>query len=89
MTTLMVTHSVLDFDAWRASFDAGAELRAAHGATGVRVLREGERVVGLLEFPDDDAARAFLADPRLRTPVPGVEGAPEVRVLTEIVGPQD
>ncbi len=86
MTTLMVTHSVQDFDAWRASFDAGAAIRTEHGATSVRVLRDGDRVVGLLEFPDDDAARGFLADPRLRTPIQGVAGAPEVRVLTEVVG---
>ena len=85
MTTLMVSHSVQDFDAWRSSFDAGAPVRAEHGAVAVRVLRDGDQVVGLLEFPDDESARGFLADPRLRAPIAGVAGTPQVRLLTEIL----
>jgi hypothetical protein len=84
MTTVMVTHEVHDFDAWLAVFDAGDEVRSRHGATGVRVLRDGGRVVGLVDFPDEDSARGFLADPLLRTPIDGVPSKPEVRVLDEL-----
>lgn len=86
MTTLMVTHPVADFDSWQASFAAGAAVRERHGATAVRVLRDGAGVVGLIEFPDDAAAQAFLADPALRAPIDGAPGRPEIRVLSDLVG---
>ena len=44
MTTLMVTHPVVDFDSWQSSFAAGAAIRDRHGATAVRVLRDGAGV---------------------------------------------
>lgn len=84
MATLMVTHDVQDFDAWRASFAAADDVRERHGATEVRVLRDGDRVVGMLDFPDEAAARSFLADPALRAPIAGVAGMPEVRLLAEV-----
>lgn len=86
MPTLMVTHPVADLDAWQAGFAAGAAVRQRHGATAVRVLRDGTGVVGLIEFPDDDCARSFLADPALRSPIDGVTGRPEVRVLRDLPG---
>lgn len=84
MTTLLVTHPVSDFDQWREAFDAASGVRERHGATEVRVLRDGDTVVGLLEFPDDAAAQAFLADPALRVPIPGVPAPPQVMVLSEV-----
>lgn len=86
MTTLMVTHPVADFDVWQAAFDAGEAVRRRHGATGTRVLRDGAGVVGLIEFPDDTSARAFLADPALRTPIEGVPDHPEIRMLQDLAG---
>lgn len=84
MTTLMVTHDVTDFDTWRAAFEAGADVRRRHGATSSRILVEGTSVVGLIDFPDDDAAQAFLADPALTRPIPGVPGRPSLRVLHDL-----
>ena len=86
MPTLMVTHQVTDVAAWRSAFEAGAELRARHGATSTRVLVDGDDVVGLIDFPDDDSATAFLGDPDLRRPIPGVPAAPVVRLLHELDG---
>lgn len=86
MTTLMITHPVVDFDSWRVAFDAGAAIRARHGATAVRLLRDGSGVVGLIDFPDDGAATAFLADPALRAPIDGVPDRPEIRLLSDLVG---
>ena len=84
-TTLLVTHPVTDFQAWRAAFDAAEPIRRQHGATSVQILTDSSGVVGLLEFPDDASAQSFLADPALRTPLPGVPSRPEVRVLTVLV----
>ncbi len=84
MATVMVTHEVTDVAAWRGAFEAGADVRARHGARGSRVLMEGNLVVGLLDFPDDESAAAFLADPELRRPIPGVPAPPSVRLLHEI-----
>ena len=41
MTTLAARHSVNDFDTWKAAFDTHADIRRGHGATGHRVLRNG------------------------------------------------
>lgn len=84
MSTLLVTHPVHDVDAWRAAFEAGDGLRARHGATEVRVFRDGDRMVGILDFADDAALQAFLADEELRAPVGGGAGRPEARVVTEV-----
>lgn len=86
MTTLMVTHPVVDFDSWQSSFAAGAAIRDRHGATAVRVLRDGAGVVGLIDFPDEAAVQAFLADPALRAPIDGVPDRPQVRVLHDLAG---
>lgn len=83
MTTLMVSHEITDLAAWRAAYDAGAAIRDRHGAVSARVLRDENFVLGLIEFPDESSARAFLADPDLARPVPGVPGAPSVRLLHE------
>lgn len=85
-TTLLVTHPVTDFAAWRTAFDQAEPVRTRHGATRVQILTDGSGVVGLIEFPDAESAQSFLADPALRVPVPGVPAAPEIRVLTELPG---
>jgi hypothetical protein len=79
----MVTHAVSDVESWKAAFDAGQPVRARHGATAVRILRDNQGVVGLLEFPDAASAAGFLADPALRAPIEGVPNPPEVRLLSE------
>jgi hypothetical protein len=86
MTTLMVTHPVADFDAWKAAFDEGEAVRQRHGAIAVRILLDGAGVVGLIEFPDESAAQSFLADPALSSPIDGVPDRPDVRVLHDLTG---
>lgn len=85
MTTLAVRHSVADYDAWKAAFDEHAGVRRSHGATGHRVLRDGNDLLVLLEFPDAPAAESFQSDQTLRTAFQnaGVQGAPEISVRTE------
>jgi hypothetical protein len=84
LATLMVTHEVTDLPAWTSAFEAGSELRVRHGAVSSRVLMDGNNVVGLIEFADDASAAAFLADPELKRPIPGVPGPPMVRLLHQL-----
>ena len=85
MTTLAVRHSVSDFDTWKAAFDGHEATRRTHGATGHRVLRDGNDLLVLIDFPDAASAQAFTSDPALATAMHngGVQGAPDVSVRTE------
>ena len=86
MTTLAVRHSVADFDTWKTSFDAHASVRSGHGMTGYRLLRDGDTVLGIFEFPDDASVQAFTQDPSLGAAMRegGVVGAPDIYTLTEV-----
>lgn len=85
MTTLAVRHTVADFDTWKLGFEGHDEGRRSHGATGHRVLREGNNVLALIEFPDAAAAANFQNDPSLRQAMQaaGVVGAPDISVWPE------
>jgi hypothetical protein len=85
MTTLAVRHTVNDFDTWKAGFDGHDDGRRDHGATGYRVLRDGDVVLALIEFPDAASAQAFKTDPRLREVMDkaGVIGTPDVSIWSE------
>jgi hypothetical protein len=85
MTTLAVRHTVNDFDTWRTSFDGHASIRSSHGATGARVLHDGNAVLVLIDFPDAASVQAFMADPSLAVAMAegGVVGAPDVSILVE------
>jgi hypothetical protein len=85
MTTLAVRHSVSDFDTWKTAFDGHASVRDGHGATGSRVLHDGNAILVLIDFPDAASAQSFMADPSLAEAMAkgGVVGAPDVSVLVE------
>ena len=85
MTTLAVRHTVTDFDTWKAGFEGHDESRRSHGATGHRVLREGNNVLALIEFPNAAAAGDFQNDPNLRRTMQaaGVVGAPDISIWAE------
>lgn len=86
MTTLAVRHSVEDFDGWSIGFKDHADVRRSHGATGHRVLRDGNHLLVLIDFPDSAAATAFQADPSLREAMDraGVVTAPDITVWTDV-----
>ena len=68
MVTLVVFHHVRDFDAWKFVFDEHESVRRGHGALEHRVYRGVDdllRVIVHNDFPGEDAARAFMADPSL------------------------
>jgi hypothetical protein len=85
MTTLAVRHTVSDFDTWKSAFDGHESVRTGHGATGARVLHDGNEILVLIDFPDAPAAQSFMADPSLAEAMSkgGVIGAPDVSVLVE------
>jgi hypothetical protein len=85
MTTLAVRHTVNDFDTWKAGFDGHDAGRRGHGATGYRVLRDGDAVLALIEFPDAASAQAFKSDPSLSEAMDkaGVVGTPDVSIWSE------
>jgi hypothetical protein len=85
MTTLVVQHSVADFDTWKTSFDAHSSIRAGHGATSHRVLHDGNDVIVLIEFPDAVSVEAFATDPSLAEAMKngGVVSAPQRSVVEE------
>ena len=85
MTTLAVRHSVADYDTWKAAFDDHADIRRGHGATGHRVLRDGNDLLVLVEFPDASSAESFQSDPSLGSALQsaGVQGAADVSLRTE------
>jgi hypothetical protein len=85
MTTLAVRHSVSDYDTWKAVFDEHGTVRRSNGATGHRILRDGNDVLVLVEFPDAGAAQSFQSDPSLREALQkaGINGTPDVSVRAE------
>jgi hypothetical protein len=85
MTTLAVRHSVADYDTWKSVFDAHGDARRSHGATGHRVLRDGNDLLVLLEVPDSAAAQSFQSDPSLREALAhaGIQGAPDICLRSE------
>lgn len=85
MVVLHTEHTVTNYEQWRAIFAAHEGNRKAHGATGHRILRDGNALTVLTEFPNRAAALRFLADPALKVAVAGAGfvGSPCVVVLDE------
>jgi hypothetical protein len=85
MTTLVVRHTVQDFDTWKAGFDSHDQVRRSHGSTGYQVFHDGNAVLALIAFPDAASTEAFQSDPSLREVMAkaGVIGAPDISVWTE------
>ena len=90
MTTLAVRHTVQDYGTWKGAFDAHEAVRRSHGATGHRVLRDGNDLLILIDFESKEQAGAFTADPSLKRAMAdaGVSGAPDISVREETDGSQ-
>ena len=81
--TLLVRHTVESYDAWKPVFDGHEVNRRSHGASGHRVLHDGNQVTLLIDFPDRASAEGFASDPALPEVMSkaGVVGAPEIALL--------
>lgn len=86
MTTLIVQHTVDSFEDWKPGFDGHQDSRRQHGATQHRVLRDGNNVTILIDFPDRDSAAGFAQDPALREAMDkaGVTGVPAIAFSDEV-----
>ena len=81
--TLLVRHSVERYDDWKPVLDGHEASRRRHGATGHRVLHDGNQVTLLIDIPDRRLAEGFASDPPLPevTSTARVVGAPEIAFL--------
>ncbi len=88
MTTLAVRHTVQDFDTWKTAFDAHQAVRRGHGATGHRVLRDGQDLLVLIDFDTPEQAGAFTADPSLKEAMAdaGLSSDPDITIREETEG---
>ena len=87
MVRMFVRHSVADYDAWKAGYDAFDETRTGLGASGHDVFRtvgNENEVTAWHDFETREAAEAFVASSELRTAMEGagVVGAPQVWIAT-------
>ncbi len=87
--TLIVRHTVADYDSWRKVYDEVDPLRAQYGCTAQRVMHvpgDPNDVAGTHDFPTVAQAEAFAADPALREAMDraGVTGAPRIEVFEDI-----
>jgi quinol monooxygenase YgiN len=83
MISIIVQHTVRDYDAWKLVFDEHETVRRRHGATGHQLyqnLDNPNEVTIVNEFPSRGQADAFAADPSLREAMQrgGVIGEPRV-----------
>jgi hypothetical protein len=85
-TTLLVQHTVENFEDWKLGFDAHDSARRLHGGQGHRVLRDGNDVTVLITFDSRSGAEAFTADPSLKEAMAkaGVVSAPSIAFLESV-----
>ncbi len=88
MTTVIVHHTVADFDTWLPFFQEHGATRQRHGCTSEQVLRaagDPNAITAVLGFPSLEAAQAFASDPSLKETMgkAGVVGAPDIRFLED------
>ncbi len=87
---ILVQHRVRDFASWKPVFEQqGGLVRIKHGAAGHSLYRsvdDPNDVVVSVEFPAEERARSFLADPALKEEMEqaGVQGQPTVTLCEEV-----
>lgn len=86
MTTILVRHTVESYEDWKPVFDTHESIRRLHGATGHRLLRDGNNLTILTDFADSAGAHAFAEDPSLREAMAKgkVVGQPDVAFLDDV-----
>ncbi len=86
MVTLVVHHRVRDFATWKPVFDEHEGVRRGHGEVEHRIyqdIHDPNRVIIHNDFPDEEAARAFMTDPSLPEAMErgGVDGEPGIGLV--------
>lgn len=81
MTTIVIRHTVQDFDVWKRVYDEADALRVQHGITYASVHRDAQdpnTVFAVHQFPDAHSAQAFMAAVPPVMEKAGIVGRPEV-----------
>jgi hypothetical protein len=87
--TVVITHEVKDYAAWRKVYDADEPNRKAGGfkVAGVYADANNPNMVTIFgEFPSVEAVNAFMANPKLKEAMEngGVVGKPDVKILKSV-----
>ncbi len=87
--TLIVRHTVADYDRWKVAYDQAETVRAKHGCTAQQVLQlpaDANDVAATHAFPTVAQAEAFAADPDLRAAMEqgGVTSAPRIEIFENV-----
>jgi len=89
MVSILVKHSVENYDDWKAGFDEHAGTRMEYGSQGYHLFQaagDPNEVVVLLEWDSRENAERFLEESDLKDVMEevGVVGEPEIHFLDEI-----
>jgi uncharacterized protein (DUF1330 family) len=89
MTTAIVQHGVADYEVWKQIFDEHGSSRETHGGSSVTVFRgaiDPNSITVLMEFPNIEAAQAFVSDPSLKEAMGrgGVTGPPQISFVEKV-----
>jgi heme-degrading monooxygenase HmoA len=88
MASILITHEVKDFAAWKKVFDSSADLRRSSGEVSVQLFRDASdpnKVTVLNRWKSMADAQKFILSPELKAAMEraGVVGQPSVSFLTE------
>lgn len=89
VTTLLVKHTVEDYETWKTHFDDHASTREEYGERGYRLFRLSEdpnELVTLWEWESAESVQEFMEESDVREAMDesGVVGEPEMYFLEEI-----
>ena len=89
MTSLIIRHTVEDYDAWKPHFDDHEETRREFGSRGYRLYANGEDpndLTMVFDWDSVEGAQAFLEESDLEDVMAeaGVIGEPEFQFVEEL-----
>jgi len=89
MKTIILTHEVKNFSAWKKVYDADEDNRKKLGLriNGLYQSTDNPNMVTLIgEAPNEEALKSFMSNPALKAAMErgGVIGMPEVKILDKI-----
>ncbi|MES2761798.1 MAG: hypothetical protein V4677_06310 [Bacteroidota bacterium] len=87
--TILISHEVKDFDAWKKGFDSDEVNRKNAGMKVIALYRSTDKpnvITGLIEAPNAEVANKFLSNPDLKANMEkaGVISAPDIRMLNKV-----
>ncbi len=89
MATIVNSHKVENFSAWKTGFDAGAAMRAQIGITILGVYQSSDdenHVTVISEMASPELAKAILNSPEMKAAweKSGAISVPEIKILNKV-----